>query len=440
MSLRVNNVQRSFQGPMNMPDIVYYNFDIIDNRVVDEGLNNVPLARFNEQRDQPIVPDCSHYYFSIVRFSINGPNKLFPCLIPRIQIGQANPNLTAYSISMQLDVAYLVNGVNLTNTFYATENIIFVPQSPNSPTPNPPTTTIDLNSNYYYVYEYQHMVDMVNTTFVTLLANFQTDFDAWWTANGGIGIAPTLQTGPLRMTYDPNTKLFSLYCDSYGWGEGDSITSTTGNVTNGENFRLFFNSNMYGLFSFWPGFEDLGGDVANTNTMNRTDYSYEIKVFNDLGTNIYRPTTTTVIAPAATPSYFVMTQSKCSTDTLWSPISSIVFTSTLIPTANELIAPPIVYGQSNVDRSSSTTPAFQPIVTDLSIFVDEAMSWNEYISYVPTAEYRLSELVGTGPVQSIDIQIFIKERLTGQLFPLEMFGGSSVSVKLMLRHKDYNNM
>lgn len=433
--LRVGNVQRSFQGPMNLPDLVYYNFSIIDNRSIDQGLDEIPLARFKEQRDQAIITDASHYNFSIVRFAINGSNKLFPIMLPRIQIGQANINLTAYSISFQLDVAYLVGGVNLTNTFYATENIIYVPQSPNSKVPQPPLTTLDLSSNYYFVYEYQHVVDMVNTTFVAVLANLQAQFAVWWTANGGAGAAPALQTQAPRMTYDPTTKLFSLYCDSYGWGEADSITTTTSNVNTGENFKMFFNSNMYGLFSFWPAFEDLGGDVAVTNTMGITDFTYEIKVFNDIGLNIYRPTTTTVVAPTATPSYFVMTQNKCSTDTLWSPISSIVFTSSLIPTLNELNAAPIVYGQSNADLVTGSTPAFTPIVTDISIDVLEAMSWAEYIQYTPSAEYRLSEMIGSAPIQSIDVQIFLKERLTGTLFPMELFNGTSIDVKILFRKK-----
>jgi hypothetical protein len=436
MSLSVVNIKRSFHGPLTYPSIAYYNFSIVDNRIVDEGLDRVPLARFNEQRSDYIIPDASHYFFSIMRISLNGPQRLLPCLLPRIQIGQSNIDLTAYSISQQLDVAYLVGGVNLTNTFYATENIIYQTSSSNANTPLPPLTQVDLNSNYYYVYEYQQMVNMVNTTFVTLLANLQAQFAVWWTANGGVGPAPALQTQALKMTYDPNTKLFSINADTYGWGEADSITTTTSNVNTGENFRLFFNSNMYGLFSYWPGFLDLGGDVANTNTMGRTDYSYEIKIFNDLGRNIYRPTTTTVIAPTATPSYFVMTQNKMSTDVIWNPISSIVFTTSLIPIANELSAAPIVYGQSNTNKSVQTTDGFSPIITDISIGMENgAMSYNEFLQYVPQAEYRLTELIGSGPVQQIDIQVYARERLTGQLLPLELFNGTNIECKLAFFHK-----
>ena len=56
----------------DLPDLVYYNCDIINNRTTSGGID--PEVRFNETRDAPIIRDSSQYYFSIVRFTMNGPN------------------------------------------------------------------------------------------------------------------------------------------------------------------------------------------------------------------------------------------------------------------------------------------------------------------------------------------------------------------------------
>ena len=76
-----------------------YNCDIINNRTTSAGTD--PPLRFNETRDAPIIRDSSQYYFSIVRFSMNGPNKELPIFIPSIQTHQDNINLTNYSLRIK---------------------------------------------------------------------------------------------------------------------------------------------------------------------------------------------------------------------------------------------------------------------------------------------------------------------------------------------------
>ena len=61
-------------GSKESPDLIYYNADIINGRLIDEGSGKDPKISFNETRDSPIVKDASQYYFSIVRFSMDGSN------------------------------------------------------------------------------------------------------------------------------------------------------------------------------------------------------------------------------------------------------------------------------------------------------------------------------------------------------------------------------
>lgn len=42
-------------------------------------------------------------------------------------------------------------------------------------------------------------------------------------------------------------------------------------------------------------------------------------------------------------------------------------------------------------------------------------------------------------IRNIDIQVFWKYRLTGELIPLSMFNASDVNIKMLFRKLDYKN-
>lgn len=137
--------------------------------------------------------------------------------------------------------------------------------------------------------------------------------------------------------------------------------------------------------------------------------------------------------------YWVVEQEQPSTDSLWSPISAIVFTSTLLPVKAEQTGPPVSLGAGNIGNSAATAPsAFQPIVTDIALDTSAsgAGGYRSLIYYAPTAEYRLSDFgASKQPIRSIDIQVYWKCRLNAQLYPIQMFNLSSVSFKMMFKKK-----
>jgi hypothetical protein len=144
-------------------------------------------------------------------------------------------------------------------------------------------------------------------------------------------------------------------------------------------------------------------------------------------------------APINTKVYWLNEQEYRSDDTLWSPISSIVFTSTLLPTRAEQTGPPVVLGTSNNQFSAGTAQsAFQPIITDIALPMETgASSYRQFIFYAPTAEYRLTDFSASKQeIRNIDIQVYWKNRLDNNLYPVSMFNLSSVSIKVMFRHKD----
>jgi len=429
----IQNVNMEKQGDSKNPAMVYYNFDIINSRTIDEGLSRDPDTVFNETRDQPIISDCSKYYFSIVRFTMNGTGRDIPLFIPRIQIGQANPNLTVYTLGFSLTVEDTINGIQETITFNVNRNIVFQPQLLSSQIPQPPLNTQDVANPYYFIFTYDHWVNLVNQTYLLLFQDLQLLYDGWRTSFVPPAPLRPLTTTAPYMKYNKDNGLFSIYYDTYGFGGSDS--TSFGFINNREQFTPYMNSNSWGLFGSFPALYT-GGDVASSNTVNENNFSIELIVKNDLGTNLYSYPP----APAPTINYFVMTQDYITTNSLWSPVSSIVFVSNLIPVLSEGTAQPIEYGQGNVLTPTSSTSAFQPIITDISLPMDRANDYNNFVSYVPQAEYRLSTMANSPQeVRNIDVQIYWKNRLNGQLYPLKLFNLSSVSVKIMFRRRDYSS-
>jgi hypothetical protein len=216
------------------------------------------------------------------------------------------------------------------------------------------------------------------------------------------------------MTYNPTTNLFSIYASQYSFGGVDA--SSFGGAS-AEASKLFFNSNMYGLFN------NFDAQAVNLSS----ERAYEIIIRSILFQNI--------LAVAVTgKSYWIMVQDYESTSTLWSPIESIVFTSTMMPLVFEQTGDPVKYGDSTVGIVNNTQLAFSPIITDIALTNESASDYRGFVQYIPSAEYRMASFQRSkSGISNIDVQIFWKSRLNGQLYPVLMPNGSSVSLKMMFR-------
>ena len=127
---------------------------------------------------------------------------------------------------------------------------------------------------------------------------------------------------------------------------------------------------------------------------------------NRLGTNIYEP-------PAAVGGVdrVVVEQEYRSTDTLWSPIASIVFTTSLIPVFPEQTGVPLILENGNITQGLAAQSAFSPIITDISLPLSGASDYRQFIEYAPTAEYRLASMTDSKQdLRSIDLQVYWKNR------------------------------
>jgi hypothetical protein len=236
--------------------------------------------------------------------------------------------------------------------------------------------------------------------------------------------------------------------------------------------RLFFNSNMYGLFTNFNN-TYYGATVGSSIPFPLTsvpisvgrngfglppcDYTNEILFENQNYTNILNNNPTlqgnnAVPPPSYNPLflipatqqnlYWIVKQDYNSTNSLWSPVQAIVFTSTLLPVKNEYTAAPVTLGESNTTGSTGSKSAFEPIITDFVVDqqYEKAEGWRDFTLYEPTAEYKLSSFQAShDEIRNIDVQVYWKYRLTGELIPLSMFNCSDVSIKMMFRKIDFRS-
>ena len=348
----------------------------------------------------------------------------------------------------------------------------------------------DLTSRYYWVYTYQHWVNLWNATMVdagqfgsaplaTSTCAYQDTYNAFYNAyiaaGGPAGSFPYATFGafcnavyPPVMKYVADTSKFDIYMDSAGFGERLTAFTPTPygagppvvvGLPEHPVCRLFFNANMFGLFANYDNTyynlptgtlfgsvvvpDGYVNEILSTNKAFQNVSDFRLSPYTGVAPLGYNPVSLT--GAAITPNmigrvYYIAQQDYSSTDSLWSPVSSIVFTSTLLPIKSEATGAPVVLGAGNLGFSQATVQsAFQPIITDISLDTSSgnADAYRRFIYYAPSAEYRLSDFSSSKQdIRNIDIQVFWKNRLDNQLYPINMFNLSSVSIKVMFKHKD----
>jgi hypothetical protein len=453
-------------GTAEEPDYIYYNCDIINNRTDDINQSGLaspdPQIRFNETRDTALIRDVSKYHFSIVRFTMNGPNRNLPLFIPNIQTGQTDVNRTTYSVALSYQQQWNTTDVGVVsfNITPVPTFITYVSETQNpaiAPTPRQPTVSQDLSSRYYWVYTYQHWLTLVNATLITAHQTLYTQFQAAWAATGTADAFPfatfaafqaAVQTP--RFVYEEESKpLFTIYADSDGFGERlEPFTAipAPGPLTK-PTLRLFMNTNMYGIFANFSNIYWNRTDIPGFTAAVPEGYTNEIIFPNKFFQNVvdYRLTPYSGVPPlgyvpiSAQKVYWKLTQDFKSVDSLWSPISSIVFTTSLLPVKTEATGQPNVLGTSNIGDSAPTArSAFEPIITDIALdtALGGADDYRQFIYYAPTSEYRMADFSASPQeVRNIDISVFYKNRLDNKLYPITMFNLSTCSMKFMFRRK-----
>ena len=354
---------------------IYYDLAIQNNDNI--GSAPVPLV-FEEIRSNPYLTSPEDYLMSVVRFSVDTPT--LPVFIPQILLGQANVNKTIYSVTL----SYL--------GFEFQSYLLYSPSLLNESTPVAPLIQQDTTA-YYHAYSYTKIITMVNAMFTAAVA--------------GLNALVALPSVVVPfMEFDPYTYQCLLNADS-----------TVYNASLANPIKIFFNTPMFNLFSSFNSTY-----LGYSNITNGKNYQLTTTLNNN------------VITIGA--STYLQFYQEYPTIPLWSPIQSIVFVSSLIPMSPALTSVPkiIVSGQL---LNSANNANLSSIITDIEVPLDKGFEYKPSINYTPQGEYRMVALNGNNPVNTIQIQVFWKDKLN-VIHPLYLIGNANI--KLMFRNKKYNGL
>jgi len=381
------------------PDKVYYDITISNLETIDSV---PPVLYFNETRNSPFILDPESYNLSIVRFTLD--TNTLPIIQPEIQPSpNSDINLTSYSITLEW-----TNPVAPFQTFTEQTYLNYIPQNKQAIIPAPPSQTLSgLQNNdtgYYDIYNYQYWILLVNNTFQTCF----TDLNAQVVGAGLVlpsGFAPT-------MSWDTQTNLAILNADQAGYND------TTANY-----ISVYFNPALWNYFSSFPF-------IIESNDVVPNGKNTRIIMSGFGGANV-------VPFPPVSPTYTALQiVQEYSTVSLWTPVTSIVFTSNTLPIVANQVSAPLLFFNGKRFQSSGNNSNIAQIITD---FVASDGIYKPNLVYIPSAQYRLVDLVGNSPLYNIDIEVFYKNRV-GEFIPLRLGSGGTATVKILFTRKSAGSL
>jgi len=392
---------------MNDPHHVYLDLDVINN---NEDNKVVPTLRFEEIRNTPFLDgDSSEYFCSIVRFSIQTGNSL-PVFIPKIKLGQPDPNLTIYTVKLAWSTypeGYDYSGTR--NVLYRSEDLWAKP-------PQPPLDKQDLSSSYYYVHNYGHFINLVNIA----LADCLTDLKNQPGTGGSLA-----NVQPPFLDFDPITNRVILHADILWY---DQVIPRRRNVS---PILIYFNERLYDLFVGLQYYyqADVPDDykyllVVRYNNSNAVDKKIVVGPDPVTGTETIKVT-------------YVQMYQEISSIALWSPVASIIFATALLPVMATQTSLPKDLGRDNNINSYGNNSNLLNAISDFSIAVDSTNQYRPMVVYNPGAEYRLIDMHSSMNLHKVDLVVYWKDTF-GNIHPFELRPGCAANVKLMFRRKDFN--
>ena len=381
------------------PDKVYY--DITISNLALGNLPPQPLY-FNETRNSPFITDPESYYLSIVRFTLD--TNTLPIITPEIQPDQNDRDLTIYSTTLSW-----TNPVAPFQTFNQQTYLEYIPQNKGTIVPSPPSQTLSKLQNsstgYYDVYNYQYFIYLVNATLAQCFSDLNTQVV-------GAGLVLPSSYAPV-MNWDTQTNIAIFNADQAGYLDDGSTT---------DYIKIYFNGALFNLFSSFPFIIEADYDVPDGKNCRLIMSGFA-------GSNIvpYPP-----VAPVYTALQIVQ---EYSTIAVWSPITSIVFTSNTLPIVANQVSAPLIYYNGVRFQSGGNNSNIAQIITD---FVANEGIYKPNIVYIPSAQYRLVDLVGNTPLYNLDISVFYKNRV-GEFIPFRLGTGSTATCKILFTRKGMAN-
>jgi len=384
---------------MSSPDHVYLDLSVINNDIT--GTQVSQNLYFSENRNSTIIDNPKDYYLSVIRFTLDTPARTLPILIPHINNSAEGPNQTIYYVTI----------ANSTTKVLSTVPVMWIPQDKSASIPNVN------NDPYYYCWSAKWFMQLVNTALATAALE--------------AGLVSDTVPSPF-LTFDEASSTFSLLVPR---------PFTYGIETANPFATIYFNAPLFNLFSsfnssyFGTSPTDIYGISLSTYISNSLIYpnilatnpgvcAYQILFQNEEQIN-------KIVIGSNT---FYEFQQEYPSLALWSPISSIVFTSTQLPIVMNQTSPPAVYN-SDTTQTTGNNAQIIPLISDFVVPLSSGFEYKPNLEYAPSAEYRLIDLQGNNPVTNVNFAVYWKDKY-GNITPFKLGAQCSSTIKLLFRKKD----
>jgi hypothetical protein len=288
--------------------------------------------------------------------------------------------------------------VSLTyKTYQFQQYLQYVPANVSDRLPAPPLINVDYNSTYYDIYSYQNFIEMLNTAFLDCFNGLKA------LAVAGGDTLPSLYEP--YMEFDPNAEKAILNSDILGY-----------NKTLANPISIYMNATLFQLFSSFDA-----SFYGNIDIVNGLNYKLNIYALKNSG-NVY-----SITQPVAI-NYLQTYQEYATLGVVGCPVSSIVFTSNLIPVSGTLVSTPIVFNAPPSISQQSINSAVSNILTDITVGLTLGFEYKPNVLY-NALPYRLLSMQSQGALRQYDISVFYKLH-TGTLRPFMLSPGSCSSIKI----------
>ncbi|CAM9564692.1 unnamed protein product [Ectocarpus fasciculatus] len=368
---------------MNLPETVYYDMALQNTASTDQA--SVAL-NFSETRNNPIVPDAGKYECSIVKFTLDSYS--LPSFIANIQPApNTDPDL------MQESVHLVWNPSSGSSVDSGEVHLRWVSTNLHIPVPSPPKP-LQASSEYYWGNSYTHYVDLINTALQTAttdlktavgaaLADFSAPYAEWDEIRGCVNICSP-----------------AAFCE-------DTVASRV---------EVYLNRPLYGMVTTLPATKNYAGVDGKV---------YRVQFRGEAGKRLY-----TAAIGVDDIVYCRTTQEHPTAPLHWSPVQSVVWTTSSLPIVSSHESEPLVYLNGKLIQTS-VPQSSRLILTDMT---PDEYGGKPSLYYVPSGEYRMIDMQGESEIRTIDLGCSWRDK-RGVLTQFYLQSGASCSVKLMFRLK-----
>jgi len=372
-----------------------------------------PHLQFREDREAPIITNCSDYDVAITNFKLD--TKCLPSFIPVIKYNNSPTDIQRTETIYEITLGIQESGSESPFISF-TSAVMFVPQdtTTNNNSDVPPQFQngyANYKSGYYDIFNYENFFTMVNKAISDCMEGLKTTYDSFTQAGEFMRLFKN-SNGDIDIPYfifDKGTGLIFL-----------NSPQTIAGLT------IFLNSPLYRLFDSLP-FQRKNTTFQKLDGSTTINSLYRLKLTNFGNSNAVDlvPQSTGQNSSTVKVPHYVIYQDY-ETLTSWSPVESIVISSGNLPIKSSVVSQnhSFINGIETVEGSSN--------IVEMEMSEFRAGQPKPGIIYEPNI-LRWVNMLDQNELRSIHLQVFYRLKMNGQLIPFKINSGGSFGMKLCFR-------